>query len=330
MAAVLSFAILLPAYHHVATRRADRFNSDVKLTDHFRGGEATDVIFHHDQHVYLNLGRLMRINHYHYVVPRQRTPGFPFLLSLFYRDADAYAPDGDDDPRRVGEAYFERAKRFCVLLSMGAIVAVFFLARGRGMPMTESILFTWAVAWLLFVFRAPFVQPEILFQTLALAMFLSLGRQIAAPTWRGGVLAGLAAAAVYGVKSACLPALGWFVAVFGLRQLASLWRGRRREGLAWKSWLSEVAKGAVVPVVFVAALSPYLSRTWRLYGSPSGVCTRPTISGWRTRRRKTSGGSWTSRTGAWRRRTRRARGNTSPNTPRRRLWGASPAARPTR
>ncbi|MCB1077845.1 MAG: hypothetical protein KDM64_08475, partial [Verrucomicrobiae bacterium] len=260
--AALSFAVLLPLYHRVATRRAEKFNSDTTLLDHFSGDIPTHVIFHHDQHAYLNLGRLLRVDGYDYIIPRHRMPGYPMLLSLLYRDADAYQPTpGKEDPRKISDAFFQRAKTFNIWLSMGCIAAIFlFLA--CYLPVMESLLAAWSIGWLLFVFKACFVQPEVLFDTLALFVVVLMWRQIARPTWRNGLIAGVALAATYFIKSALLP----LIALYVVCQAVSIsWRAllsiREGGGGAWRRFCVETAQAALIPVLWLILLSPYLYQT---------------------------------------------------------------------
>lgn len=272
--ALLTFAVLLPLYYHVAMRRVEKFNSeDTKLLDHFAGEKKTNVIFHHDQHVYLNLGRLLRLSDYEYVIPRHRMPGYPLLLSLLYSDNDAYEVDPNSkDSRRVSEGYFNRAKQFNIWLSMALIVGLFFFLVCY-LPIIESLMSVWAIAWLIFVYKACFVQPEILYDTLSVMLVILMWRQIDHPTWRRGIVTGLVLAAAYFIKSALLPLTALFVACFAIKMIANgilQWRtrGETTSAILMRRWCLDVGRGAIVPVIWLALLSPYLYNTWKFHGSP--------------------------------------------------------------
>lgn len=271
--AFLTFLVGLPGFYLVATQRAEQFNSEgTRLIDRFAGDTATDVVFHYDQHVYLNKGRQLRISDYEYVVPRHRMPGYPLLLSLLYSEADAYPIDPDsNDPRKVSAPYFERAKQFNIGLSLALIVILFFFFV-RYLPIPESLLITWAIAWLIFVFKAPFVQPEVLFMALSLMLVILLWRQIIEPNWTRGIASAVLLAGTYFVKSALLPLVALYVACFAFARILDFFRQRRNDDSSpsdlRRSFFVGTAQGALVPILGFALLSPYLANTWKMHGSP--------------------------------------------------------------
>lgn len=256
------FVALLVIFHQLATRKAANDNSGIR-----EDGQAA-VVFH-DQQPYLNVARKLVDENYQWVVPRHRMPGYSLLLIPLYDPETAYPldPTGQDE-RRISEAFFERGKTFNIFLALGVLVVLFFLCR-RAMPTWEALLVTWSFGFLLAVIRAPYVQPETLFY---LTFFLSaalLVRQLESPTWKNGILAGIALAATFILKSAVIPLLALFFACFGLKFLVDLvieWRSSKT--VAWGASLGRIGKALVVPVVFVSLLSPYLLTTWKLFGSP--------------------------------------------------------------
>lgn len=259
------FAAVVPVYLVAVTRHADRHNSDQKAISAI-DGRAVPMVFHHDQHVYLNNGRMLRRSGYTYVVPRHRTPGYPALLSLFYGEKDAY-PVTEGDPRRVSDAYFERAKVFNRWLAVAYILALFLFTR-RALSPWSALMFAWAVGWFVYYPLAAYVQPEVLFMTLSFVAFVLLARQTIAPTWARGLFLGVLLGATYLVKAAILPMVPLFCFCFALKYLAQAWRDWRGGRFDWRPWLMAVGRGVVVPAVFFALLSPYFYRTWRMHGSP--------------------------------------------------------------
>lgn len=257
------FAILLAVFHQLATRKGNRDNSGIK-----ENGEP--ALVRHDQQPYLNVARKLVDTNYEWVVPRHRMPGYSMLLIPFYDQESAYEidPTGEED-RRISEAFFERGKRFNIYLSMGVLIALFFLGR-RWMPDWEAFLMTWAFGFLLGVIKAPYVQPEMIFYLTFSLSFALLLKQLEKPSWGVAVMAGLALATTYILKSAVIPLMALFAACFGLKKLIDLildFKQGRTEG-AWKRLTLDVGKSAIIPVIFVALLSPYLLNTWKLYGSP--------------------------------------------------------------
>ena len=256
------FAGLLVAFYQLETRKADADNSGIR-----EDGQAAVLL--HDQQPYLNVARKLVDENYEWVVPRHRMPGYSLLLIPLYDPETAYPldPTGKDD-RRISEGFFERGKTFNILLALGVLVALFAVCR-RAMPTWEAFLVTWSFGFLLAVIRAPYVQPETVFYLTFFLSFALLIRQLEAPTWGNGVLAGIALAATFILKSAVIPLLALFFACVGLKLLVDLVIAWRRPGsVPWKSFMGRIGKTLVVPVVFMALLSPYLFTTWKLFGSP--------------------------------------------------------------
>ena len=121
--ASLVLAASLLAFYQISQKRIEKFNPNELLPiEDARAKEKREAVLHHDQHVYLNTGRLIKRSGYQYVLPRHRTPGYPFLLSFLYSDDDAYEPVDEKDSRKVSDAYFSRGKQFNVLLALGLIL----------------------------------------------------------------------------------------------------------------------------------------------------------------------------------------------------------------
>ncbi len=257
------FAVFLAVFHQLATRKGERDNSGIK-----ENGEP--AVVRHDQQPYLNAARKLVDTNFEWVVPRHRMPGYSLLLIPFYDQDSAYEidPSGEED-RRISEAYFERGKRFNVILSMAVLVASFFLCR-RWMPEWEAFLVTWSFGFLLAVIKAPYVQPEVIFYLTFSLSFALLLRQLERPGWLNAIFASLALAATFILKSAVIPLIALFFACFGLKKVVDLVIERKRGGGegTWKRLALDLGKVAIIPVLFVVLLSPYLVNTWKLYGSP--------------------------------------------------------------
>ncbi len=267
---ILAVGASLVAFQRIAEKRAQQFNTV--------DSEGKTVIFDHDQHAYLNAGRMMKRSQYTYEMPRHRTPGLPFLLSFFYSELDAYAPTDPQDPRRVSEGYFTRGKHFVILLTILGLVTMFLVIR-RWLPVAESLLFLWICMWLLYIFKAPFVRPEPTFYTVFFIGSLLTLQVLIRPTWRDAIAAGAVLAFCYLLKSAVLPLLLLFFACFWLKLGARLMRLLLTRGSsppdapvslpsASRLWV-EVAQAHTVLLVFLGLLSPYLLTTARQHqGNP--------------------------------------------------------------
>ncbi len=268
--AAVVFAISLPLYYTTAKKRAELFDTNSIKSSFF---DSTDtkkvkvhVIFHHDQHVYMNLGRLLKKHDYDYFVPRQRTPGYPLLLSLLYDDENEYEYE-DGDPRRISDEQFATYREFNIILSMVLLVAIFLFSTSF-IDIYASLILTWICGWTLFLFKCIYVQPELLFYTLFLFSFVLLWQQINKPTWKRGIAAGFMVAAAYFVKSSIPPLLLLFTVCFALRRFSDLRKMRKTPGFTWSAWFQDVGKGAVIPLLWLTLLSPYFVQTAKVYGNP--------------------------------------------------------------
>lgn len=257
------------AFHQIAVKRGEIFNTVNK--------EGGTVIFDHDQHAYLNAGRLMKRSGYEYVMPRYRTPGLPFLLSFAYEEKEAYTPKGPEDPRKVSDLYFTKGKHAVILLTMLSLVAVYFLAR-RWLPPLESFLFAWACMWLLYIFKAPYVRPEPTYYSVFFLGSLLTLNVLARPGWWDAIFAGALLAGAYLLKAAVLPLLLLFYTCFwmktGARLIRLLWRRKSSPDAppspetAGRLWV-DIAKAHAILLVFLGLLSPYLITTAKLHkGNP--------------------------------------------------------------
>lgn len=257
------FAVLLPVFHHSATEKAEKDNTGVTERGY-------DVIFDYDQHPYLNVARKLRDENFRWVTPRHRMPGYSLLLIPLYDPETAHEIDPTgEDPRRAGDAFFRRGKAFNIFLSLATLCLLYLFSR-RWMPRVEALIVTWAFGLLLAVFKAPYVQPEVIFYLTFTVSFVLLLRQLEAPTWRNGLLSGAALAATFLLKSAVIPLIALFVACFALRAVVDAILRARRDGLAaaWRPLPRLVALGVLPLIIFCALLSPYLWNTWKLFGSP--------------------------------------------------------------
>jgi hypothetical protein len=259
----LLFLALIGVYWGFASEKSARHNSGIGLNGY-------DAIFDHDQHPYLSVARKLRDTNFQWVVPRMRMPGYSLLLVPLYDPATAYPidPTGKDQ-RRVDEAYFGRAKVLNLVLCVAALVALYFFSR-RWMPVMESLIVTWSFAFLLQIIRAPYVQPEGIFYVTFTISFVLLLRQLVQPTWTTGILAGVALAATFILKSTVLPLIALFGACFGLKWLVDILIAWRRGELkaALRRTPRLIGQASVVPALFVLLLSPYLINTWKLFGTP--------------------------------------------------------------
>jgi hypothetical protein len=191
---------------------------------------------------------------------RNRMPLYPGFLALFY------------DPALSPEEFFARGKRLNILLSI-VLLAVLFAIFARHLPGLVATNLLLIVAFGYFVFKAGYVQTELLFYFLVFVTFLTLAHLLEARSRAAGLglaaLGGVLAALAHLAKASMLPLVAIFLLVFGVRELARLVRshpdpGGGRRALARFGW--RAAAGVVFLACFLGALSPYITTSKRVYG----------------------------------------------------------------
>ncbi len=193
---------------------------------------------------------------------RNRMPVYAAFLALFY------------DPSLSPEEFFEVGKTWNIRLSL-LLLALLGVIFWRHLPPLVSTNLTLFVAFGYFVFKAGYMQAELLFYFLFFITFLAccylLKRRGPAASVGLGILAGLLAALAHLTKAAMLPLVTIFLAVYGVREVALLvrsWRqhetASRRDALTRFAW--RAAAAALVAACFLGALYPYISTSKRVFG----------------------------------------------------------------
>jgi hypothetical protein len=186
------------------------------------------------------------------IQPRNRMPLYPAFLATFY------TPQWSDDE------YFEVAKIRSVYLSL-ALVGVIGLAAWRHLPPLAAVNFALIVAFGCFVFRAGYVQAELLFYTLHFLTFLACWHLFTErPSPRAvayGLLAGALAALAHLTKAAMLPFVAIAVAVIAGRALVAWIRTRTPGAAMWRIGSALALTGS-----FLAVMYPYISTSKRIHG----------------------------------------------------------------
>jgi len=183
---------------------------------------------------------------------RNRMPLYPAFLALFY------------DPSLSPDEFFEVGKRWNIRLSL-VLLALLWAIFAWHLPPLVSTNLTLVVAFGYFVFKAGYVQAELLYYSLLFAAFLAccnlLKRRDRAPSLILGVLAGVLAGLAHLTKAAVLPLVVIFLAVYGVRELACLVRGDRPSRVAWRA-----VAGVAFVACFLGVLYPYISTSKRVFG----------------------------------------------------------------
>ena len=208
-----------------------------------------------DQSTYMEYARLLKASGYTYPGDFNRMPVYPFLLSLVLRQAMP-------DPK-----FFIAAKYFNLFLSMFLLagLAVLFYRRFRPLHALNLILI---VAFTVFIYKAGWVQAELLFYFLTSCLFLLMWRLLQRPSYAWSVTAGVVAGLAHLTKASIWPALLVF-GLFGLLRGSIQWVQWRRSPEPKAPARSTVRALLIVPLtvaVFLAVVFPYLRVSKRITG----------------------------------------------------------------
>jgi hypothetical protein len=192
------------------------------------------------------------------VQPRNRMPLYPALLALFY------------DPAWSDDEFFVHARQQSIVLSMVWLAAISALAFAM-LPRLLAANFLLVVAFGYYVFKAGYVQSELLYYTLHFFTFVVMMRLLKTRSPRAtlilAVSLGVLAALAHLTKASLLPLLGIFVAVFVGRQIALLIGTRRQATFASvATFATALGCLTLALLLFIAILAPYLSTSKRVHG----------------------------------------------------------------
>ncbi len=183
--------------------------------------------------------------------PRNRMPLYPAFLAALY------------DPAWTDDEFFVHARIQSIVLSIALLALVAGIA-WRSLPWILALNLSLITAFGSFVFRAGYVQSELLFDTLSFATFVVMWRFMrerstaASVAW--AALAGVAMALAHLTKAAMLPMVAVFLAVFAGMELIQ--RSRRvHEGVVWR-----LTAALVLLVTFLGVLYPYIATSKRVFG----------------------------------------------------------------
>ena len=232
--------VLILAYWYGAEGQLLRFNVNMRLTD---------------QTAYMDYARLLKETGYTYPGDFNRMPLYPLLLSAVFR------------PGMTDSAYFLAAKYFNLFLSillMAGLAVILF----RRYERLTALNLTLIIAFSVFIFKAGWVQAELLFYFVNTWLFLLLWRLLERPDYRTAIAAGAIAGVAHLTKASLWPGLFVFAFLAILRGVVQLRRRRRAAdgavlGTTWTVSPLSVALGAVV---FLTVLAPYLRMSRQMTG----------------------------------------------------------------
>lgn len=203
-----------------------------------------------DQEAMLNFVRALEASGFKDLGTRDFMPGFPVLASPFV--------DTSMDQRGL----YAEGKTFNIGLSLVLLAGVHLIAR-RYFDLLVSALFTGIAGLTLFIYKAPYFQPELLYYFLSFAAFVLMLQLLRRPNWLGAIGAGLLLAAAQYTKASVLPAVALFAVAMLAQGAYLLWI--KKEQLQTASRYAGVLLIALL--AFLLPLAPYLAESKATYGS---------------------------------------------------------------
>lgn len=201
-----------------------------------------------DQGAYISYARQMSATDYRFVGGRNQMPVYPFIVSLI------------TEPGETPEQLFERAKYLNVALSIVVLFAIYQLVR-RTVPVFESWVLTLVTASTVYVYRAGYIQSELLFYGLFFLAFLLALSQLMNP--RAGIAActGFVMGIAYLTKASVLPLLAAYV----FWAIGAALYARLRNDDA-RSFARGVVAPLLVTLVFLITVFPYIQTSKQQFG----------------------------------------------------------------
>jgi len=219
---------LLAIYFVGAYYHADHVNTNMK-----RG----------DQLGYMHTAEKMHRTHYRYLGDRNRMPLYSWFVSANYRPGMDY------------ELYFSRGKVQNIVFSMFFLVWIFFLVQ-KSVAFGSALNLIGVTAFTVYVFRAGYIQCEIVYYSLTFTLFFLMIRLIRRPAVSTAILTGIAASLTHLTKSAVLPGVFIFL-VFYLGRFDRAGR---------KNIAKRTISAVVFLIVFLAVIFPYINDSKKIFG----------------------------------------------------------------
>lgn len=187
-----------------------------------------------------------------YLTDGARGPAYPWLLAPFV------------DPDAEEAAFFAFGKRLNIAVSL-ACLAVVGIVLFRSLPWPSALGVFLAAAFTVYIFKAAYVQPELLYYTAFFAAFVQLDRLLRSPSARRAVAAGAVLGLAHLLKPSALPMLAIYAVCAGV----AAFRRRRagagdRPGPSRAVWLAP----CLVVASFAGVVAPYAVANQRVFGDP--------------------------------------------------------------
>lgn len=210
-----------------------------------------------DQESYLYIAEEIVRTDYQYKGDRNRTPLYPYLLTLVY--------EGSID----SSTFFSEAKKFSIFLSIGTLAFVFIISM-QFLPLWHTVVLTAINAIGIYVYKAGYVQPELLFYALNFASFILMCLMLTRPGVFLGILTGITLALTYLTKASILPGLALFLVIYVIKLIYQVILTRSSKNSKDPAEpLISTQLGAILLLVitFLGLLFPYIQENKKMFGS---------------------------------------------------------------
>jgi hypothetical protein len=236
---IASLVILAIIYYQGATNHADQVNIDLTISD---------------QSAYMRFIKEARRLDFNYTGDHSRMPLYPFLQALFY------SPDMDD------LELFEQGKQYNLILSIVLLIFLFIVLL-RLFGLFRSYLLILIIGYSFFIFKAAYVQAEILYYSLSALSFVLMLMMLTRPTWLRSIATGIVVGLAYLTKGTILSSLPLFALLYGIDLIIfSVWKNINKH----KAPISIIARRAayllVVLVIFAVIIFPYAQALKQRFG----------------------------------------------------------------
>lgn len=199
-----------------------------------------------DQSAYLNESKDMVQSNYKsfYTMGRARMPIFGSFLTLVY--------DSNFDQ------FFKKGKYLNIFLSIiYTFVLLFIFKRYLNWFMAVNLLLI--VMFTVFIYRAPYVQPEITYYLLFFIDFLLLSILLLHPSIKFGIVTGVILGITHLTKASVIPLILIFAFFFLANQVLSIIKRKFR----WRP----LASFGLLIFFFLLSIAPYILHSKRIFGS---------------------------------------------------------------
>jgi hypothetical protein len=211
-----------------------------------------------DQSAYMNYGRKLREFGAEHVGNRNRMPVYPLLLATIYKPGMSY------------DAYFLRGKVLNLILSLLILSGFLWIFR-KTLSRFLSINLLLTIAFSVFMYKASFVQAELLFYAVNFVFFLLMWRMLAhdRPPLSLAIATGVVAGVAHLTKASILPGLLLFLS-FGALKWGLYLAQHRAKARAGRRALARAASPLLglllVGAAFLVTVSPYIITSKRVFG----------------------------------------------------------------